>query len=65
MNISLILVFDQLWISGQILVNLQEQAAQHNPFLNIQTRRNPLFDARPDVTHGVLAPVTLLGHVHP
>jgi hypothetical protein len=42
-SISLILVFDQLWISGQILVNLQEQAAQHNPFLNIQTRRNPLF----------------------
>jgi len=42
-SISLILVFDQLWISGQILVNLQEQAAQHNPFLNIQTLCNPLF----------------------
>jgi hypothetical protein len=45
-SISLILVFDQLWISGQILVNVQEQAAQHNPFLNIQTLGNPLVTAQ-------------------
>jgi hypothetical protein len=64
-RISLTLVFDHLWIAGQILVNLQEQAAQHNSFLHTQPLGNALLYVGPDVTHGALAPVSLLCQVHP
>jgi hypothetical protein len=53
-------VLDQSGTAGQILVNLQEQATQHNPFLNGQPLGKSLFYVRPDDTHGALANVALL-----
>jgi hypothetical protein len=46
-------------------VDLQEQTAQHNAFLNAQPLDQALFDGSPDIAHSTLAQVTLLCEIDP